>query len=128
MKIDEKTIKIRNEFFYQKLLPILSSKGFVKSPFINSFGKDNYGTYCYWLSRIRENSIMENLRVEIPRSWNGINIHLNIFKLNPHIEHINQLEGINGLQFYLSPNSNNEMEFDLDDYLIIPLLSYLVLK
>jgi hypothetical protein len=49
---------------------------------------------------------------------------LNYFKLQPALDSIKQLEGLDGLQFHLPPNSMTEMRLKSDDIKGPPILSY----
>ena len=117
-------LKIRNDIFLYNSVPYLKQNGFVKSPFLDAnFGKNNRQLYIYEMCRL-ENSNLEFLATYISLRDRYIKIRLNIFQLSPIPKNISELENINGIKFYLPPNSQKEERLDIDMLKTIPLFSY----
>ena len=117
-------LKIRNDIFLYNAVPYLKQNGFVESPFLDAnFGKNNRQLYIYEMCRL-ENSNLEFLTTYISLRDRYIKIRLNIFQLSPIPKNISELENINGIKFYLPPNSQKEDRLDIDMLKTIPLFSY----
>ena len=117
-------LKIRNDIFLYNAVPYLKQNGFVKSPFLDAnFGKNNRQLYIYEMCRL-ENSNLEFIATYISLRDRYIQIRLNIFQLSPIPKNISELENINGIKFYLPPNSQKEERLDIDMLKTIPLFSY----
>ena len=117
-------LKIRNDIFLYNAVPYLKQNGFVESPFLDAnFGKNNRQLYIYEMCRL-ENSNLEFLTTYISLRDRYIQIRLNIFQLSPIPKNILELENINGIKFYLPPNSQKEERLDIDMLKTIPLFSY----
>lgn len=122
---DKELLEIRKKIFTDHGLPPLTKNGFVKSPFSTSwFGKDDLGGYQYDLCRLNDNDHLEMLNVYILRRDKWIKVDLNIFKLKPHLQSVDQLQGLDGVQFSIPPNSRTKMRLRNDDIKGPPLLSY----
>lgn len=122
---DKELLDLRNRLFIEKGVPALFKNGFVKSPFSTAwFGKDNMGGYQYDLCRLTNDDHLEMLIVYILKREKWIKVDLNVFKLTPHLESINQLQGVDGLQFSIPPYSKTKMRLRDDDIKGPPLLSY----
>ena len=117
-------LKIRNYIFLYNAVPYLKQNGFVESPFLDAnFGKNNRQLYIYEMCRL-ENSNLEFLTTYISLRDRYIQIRLNIFQLSPIPKNISELENINGIKFYLPPNTQKEERLDIDMLKTIPLFSY----
>ena len=117
-------LKIRNDIFLHNAVPYLKQNGFVESPFLDAnFGKNNRQLYIYEMCRL-ENSNLEFLTTYISLRDRYIQIRLNIFELFTKPKNISKLENINGIKFYLPPNSQKEERLDIDMLKTIPLFSY----
>ena len=117
-------LKIRNDIFLYNAVPYLKQNGFVKSPFLDAnFGKNNRQLYIYEMCRL-ENYNLEFIATYISLRDRYIQIRLNIFQLSPIPKNISELENINGIKFYLPPNSQKEERLDIDMLKTIPLFSY----
>jgi hypothetical protein len=122
---DKELLEIRKKIFVDHGLPALTKNGFVKSPFSTAwFGKDDMGGYTYDLCRLANNNQLEMLTAYIVRGDKWIKVYLNIFALEPPLESVSRLEGVDGLQFLLPPNSRTKMRLRSDDISGIPLFSY----
>jgi hypothetical protein len=122
---DKELLEIRKKIFVDHGLPALTKNGFVKSPFSTAwFGKDDIGGYTYDLCRLTNDNQLETLTVYIVRGDKWIKVYLNIFALEPPLESVSRLEGMDGLQFLLPPNSRTKMRLRSDDISGIPLFSY----
>lgn len=122
---DKELVEIRKRIFIDHGLPQLTKNGFIKSPFSTAwFGKDDIGGYTYDVCRLTENNQLETLTVYIVRGDKWIKVHLNIFTLEPPLESVSRLEGVDGLQFSLPPNSITKIQLRRDDISGIPLFSY----
>ena len=114
---DKELLAVRNKIFKEFGIPELEKNGFVKSPFSCSwYGRNNLNDYTYELYRLSGNSVLERIETYISRGDRYIKVFLNIFKLSPHINSIEQLQGCVGLDYCLPPNSLTEMQLRLDDY------------
>jgi len=118
-------LQIRNKIFLDIGLPTLHKRGFQKSPFSTAwFGKSENVGYSYELCRLSTNAELEMISVHIIRGDRWIQISLNIFKLQPQVDSINQLLNIDGLQFHLPPNNTSDMRLRIDDIKGPPILDY----
>jgi hypothetical protein len=112
---DKKLLQTRNEIFLDKGLAALKNNGFDQSPYTASwFGKNNLGDYMYDLCRINKQSNLEIVSININRGDSWIQIFLNIFHLNPIVTSLQQLKGLDGMQFSLPPNSITRMRLRID--------------
>ena len=119
---DKELLKIRNNIFIESGLPALEKNGFEKSPFPNSwFGKNNLGDYTYELCRLIKDSQLEFVTTHISKGDLWIKIFLNIFTLQPNLNSLKPLNGIDGIQFDLPPNSISKMRLRIDDFGGMPL-------
>ena len=125
-KVSEKELLlIRNRIFLDKGLSSLKNNGFDQSPFATAwFGKNNLGDFTYELCRVRKDSILEIVVTHISKGDHWIKVFLNIFKLSPDLRYLEQLQGVDGLQFHLPPNSLAKMRLRSDDIKGMPLLDY----
>src|SRR5690349_15801212 len=118
-------LRVRNNIFLEFGLPVLKERGFRDSPFSTAwFGRNNLGDYTYELCRLASSNMLETIVVHISRGDRWIKVFLNVFSLQPSLESIEQLHGIDGLQFHLPPNSISEMRLRADDIAGAPILSY----
>ncbi|MDM5271128.1 hypothetical protein PGH07_02975 [Sulfurovum sp. zt1-1] len=100
---------LRKEVFLKRGMPTLEKKGFVKSPFQGAFfGSFPFG-YMYEFCRIDKNSLLIYFTVTIVRGDKYIQLHLNIFKLQPEIHSVEELKGIDGIQYQLPPNNRTKI-------------------
>jgi hypothetical protein len=119
-------LNIRNNIFIEVGIPPLIKKGFEKSPFSTAwYGKDNLGNYNYELCRLNDNKYLEIINVFILKGDKWIQIFLNIFEINPSINSIEQLKGMDGLKFSIRPNSLTKMRLRADDHKGVPLFNML---
>lgn len=122
---DKELLEIRKKIFLEKGIPQLKRKGFEKSPFSGSwYGRNNLGDYTYEFCRVSNPSNLELIVTHISRGDSWIKIFLNIFHLKPEINSISQLNGMDGIQFDLPPNSITNMRLRSDDVEGIPLFNY----
>lgn len=116
-------LNLRNKVILETAIPILSELGFVKSPYSTSwFGRDDHGDFIYDLRRLR-NSYLEKVEIFLLRGDKYVQIHLNIFQLIPTLDSIDKLKNLDGLQFYLPPNTKTNMRLRSDDIKGIPLFN-----
>ena len=100
---------LRKEVFLKRGMPVLERKGFVKTPFSTShFGSFPFG-YEYEFCRLDKDSLLIIFTVIIMRGDKYIQLHLNIFKLRPEVNNVEELKGIDGMQFDLPPNSKTKI-------------------
>jgi len=105
----KESVELRNTIFLERGMPALLNNGFCQSPFsVAWFGKDNHRGYSYEFCRISGQSRLDIIEIYINYGDRWIQEHLNIFALNPPISDIKELQGIDGLQFHLPPNSNTK--------------------
>ena len=114
-KVSEKEmLKDRNEIFLKDIVPILKEKGFEKSPFKSAcFGYCNSYLYIYEMCRLNS-SLLEFVETDICRKDKYIQIHINSFKLTPEIRSVSSLNGIDGLNYKIPPDSTKKMRLDVD--------------
>lgn len=118
-------LQIRNKIFLDFGLPALQKQGFQKSPFSTAwFGKDDLQGYSYELCRIDSGVYLQIISVLILRHSKRIKISLNIFRIEPSLDSLTQLKGLDGLKFHLMPNNKSEMELRMDDLKVPPILNY----
>jgi hypothetical protein len=119
-----KLLDVKNEIFVKSGIPALKRNGFEKAPFPETlFGKNNLGDYTYDLCRLTRNSDLEIIVAHIAKGDSWIQIYLNIFNLKPSVESIEQLKGVNGIQFRLNPNNLTRMRLRSDDVKGLPLFN-----
>ncbi len=119
---------VRKKLFVEVGIPELLKNGFTQSPFSTSWsGRNNLGDFNYDLCRVADDSELEYLDVYINRGDRYIKVKLNIFKLLPEINSIEQLQGGDGLNYCLMPNSKSQMQLRSDDYKAPPLFYMLFL-
>jgi hypothetical protein len=119
---DKDLFQIRNKIASEAALPRLKERGFNMSPFATAWnGRNNLHDYEYELCRLAENRRLEFLKIYIARGDRWIKFTLNIFEVHPEIQSIQQLKGVDGLQFRLPPNSLSEMRLRIDDVKGVPL-------
>ncbi len=103
---DKELVRLRNDIFLARGIPTLIQNGFIRSPFSTAwFGKDGAGGYSYEICRISDDSRLDMIFVYINKGDRWIQPHLNIFRLHPKVNSIEQLKDVDGLQFHLPPNS-----------------------
>ena len=115
---------IRNDILINVGFPALMSRGFRKAPFATSWnGRNDFGGYSYEMCRLKEDSILEILFIDIVPRDRWIQCSLNIFKLISPLSKLDDLQGRDGLAYRLPPNSLSEMRFNVDDISGPPILS-----
>ena len=118
-------LDIRNKIFIDFGVPALKQQGFDKSPFSTAwFGKNADIGYLYELCRLTNGNCLEMISVRIVKGDLAIQIFLNIFEIQPSLESLTQLAGIDGLKFHVPPNSISAMRLKSDDIKGPPILSY----
>ncbi len=123
--LEKKILEARNDIFLKVALPTLQQQKFTQSPFSTAwFGKNNLGDYTYELIRLLSDNTLEMIVTHISKGDRWIKIFLNIFELTPELRSLDQLEGVDGLQYHLPPNSISKMRLKSDDIKGVPLFSY----
>ncbi|UOE48242.1 hypothetical protein MTO98_27930 [Mucilaginibacter sp. SMC90] len=122
-KVSPKTLlEARNKIFIETAIPALQRNGFEKTPFTSSwFGRNNLNGFSYALCRVSNHSRMEFIETHISRGDKWIQIFLNVFELQPSVASVQQLQGMDGFQFHLPPNSITRMRLRIDDFKGMPL-------
>ncbi len=121
---DKELLNIRNKIVLETAIPLFMEKGFTKSPFSTAwFGRNNLSDFEYELCRLKPNSQLEILRIYIARGDKWTQINLNIFELQPTPKSIDELNNVDGLQFYLYPNSLTNMRLRSDEVKGPPIFS-----
>ena len=109
-------LEIRNRIIKDIGIPTLEKQGFQKSPFSTSwYGKDDLHGFTYYLCRLTGDSVLEDIEIQIVRDDRWIKIKLNIFRLEPSLDSLDKLSGVDGLQYKLPPNSLTTMQLRTDD-------------
>jgi len=120
----KKLLQVRNEIFLKYGIPALQKNGFNESPYKGTrFGKYDAVTYIYDLCRSVNSSYLETITTYISKGDNWIVIKLNVFKLSPELKSLEQLKGLNGIQYLLPPNSVTEMRLRGNDFKGMPLFN-----
>jgi hypothetical protein len=96
-----------------------NKNGFVRSFSTSWFGKNDAGGYSYEFCRVADESRLDMVFVHINKGDRWVQIHLNVFILYPEINSIEQLKGVDGLQFYLPPNRRSLMRIESPRGLIL---------
>jgi len=118
-------LEIRNRIVLDVGIPELKKNGFKKSPFSTSwFGRNNLHDFTYELCRLTDSSTLEDIKIDISRGDKWVKVRLNIFKLRPDIRSLDDLNGIDGLQYHLPPNSITELRLRSDDIKGPPLFRF----
>lgn len=77
--------------------------------------QDDLHGFTYYLCRLTGHSVLEDIEIQITRDDHWIKIILNIFKLQPNLNCLDKLAGVDGLQYKLPPNSLTRMQLRTDD-------------
>ncbi len=118
----KKFLEIRSGIFEEYGVPGLKKNGFEQSPYNGMrFGKLQPSIYAYDLCRLSAGSHLETITVYISKGDRWIQISLNIFKLDPALQSLDQLKGLELMQFLLPPNSITQMRLRMYDYKGMPL-------
>jgi hypothetical protein len=119
---DKELLDLRNKVFMESGIPALQKNGFRRSPYSTAwFGRNNLKDFTYELCRLNDRSQLEIITVHISRGDRWIKVYLNIFALTPGVESLDQLNGMDGLQFEIPPNSRTQMQLRMDDFKGMPL-------
>ncbi|WP_207431470.1 hypothetical protein [Sabulibacter ruber] len=120
---DKELLTIRNKIVTESAIPSLEKLGFKKSPFSTAwYGRNEHGDFNYELCRFIDGEL-QIVDLYVARGDRYIKVHLNIFNLTPELDSIDQLNGLDGAQFHIPPNSISNMHWRLDDIKGIPLFS-----
>jgi hypothetical protein len=122
---DKLSFDTRNKIFEDNGIPLLTSIGFEKSPFLGTcFGKYDNTLNCYELCRLTDTSLLQMITVYIDRNDKWIKIYLNIFQLDSSIKSLYDLSSFYGTKFKVPPNSISQMRLNVDDFKGIPLFNF----
>ena len=127
---DKELLSVRHKIFKESGVPALEKNGFSKSPFRETwFGEydRNISGYSYELCRITNLRYLEIITAYIVKGDKFIQISMNIFELYPKVNSISNLDGYDGTNFHLPPNSISKMRLRSDDYKGPPLFYMLFL-
>lgn len=117
-------LDLRNKIVLNTAIPALLKSGFSKSPFSGpSYGRNNLNDFSYDLCRLTSNSQLEFIDIYVCRGDRWIKFNLNIFQLSPSANSIEQLNGIDGIQFKLMPNTLTQLQLRVDTIKGAPLFS-----
>jgi hypothetical protein len=112
----------RVDIFVKNGIPALERNGFIRGPYYGMrFGKYDGSGRVYDLCRLTANSHLEIITTYISRKDRWIQVFLNIFELKPPPESMEQLRGLDCIQFYMFPNGYTRMRLRLDDFKGMPL-------
>jgi hypothetical protein len=115
-------MRIRKEIVLDTGIPALYQNGFEKSPYSDAdFGWHPSLGYFFELCRLRENSVVERVRIDVVKGDRWIKVWLNAFKLTPIVKNLTDLKNIDGIKFRLPPCSSSKMRIHVDDRKGIPL-------
>lgn len=118
-------LRMRKNLVLQTVVPILENKGFVKAPFSSSnYGYVNSHIYIYEMCRLVDNQYLEFVSVSLSREDKYIKVHINVFELSPPIGDLSLLKQIDGINYWIPPNSEKQMRIDLDFIKIPPIISW----
>jgi len=126
LKLSEnELLEIRNTIVLERGISPLKRIGFQESPFSTAwFGKDDSGDYSYELCRLSDSSLLQIVFAYVIKGERWIQFFLNVFQLEPELKSLEELQGVDGLQYHLPPNSLTKMRLKVDDIKGIPLFSY----
>jgi hypothetical protein len=120
----KKLFEVRNEIFVKNGIPALKKNGFNESPYRGMrFGKLDAGTYVFDLCRLNDGSDLETITTYISKRDSWIKVYLNVFKLTPALKSLEQLKELDGMQFFLPPNSITKMRLRVNGIKGIPLFN-----
>jgi hypothetical protein len=126
---DKEMLTLRNKVFLEKGFTSLKKVGFEQSPFKNAnFGRNNLNDFTYEFCRIDKNKFLIFVHIDICRGDRFIQIYLNIFELHPNVPSLDSLIRLNGLEFFMYPNSHSMMRLRVDDSRGIPVLNFDLFK
>ena len=118
----KKLLDIRKDIFVDRGVRALEMNGFERSPYKGElFGRNNLGDYTYSFCRLNAKSHLECIETQITKGDTWIKIFLNIFELKPTVKSLEQLKGLDGMQFFLPPNSTTRMRLRIDDFEGMPI-------
>ncbi|MCP9768760.1 hypothetical protein EGI22_12610 [Lacihabitans sp. LS3-19] len=121
---DKELLELRNKVFLAKGIQALIRNNFEKSLFrLTTFGRNNLNDFQYEFCRIDKNKFLLFVNIDICRGDKYVQIYLNIFELHPNPLSLDNLLGLNGLEFRMYPNSNSRMRLRVDDSRGIPVLN-----
>ncbi|PIB26256.1 hypothetical protein [Maribacter sp. 4G9] len=124
----KENLDLRNKLFLEKGIVALKKQGFEKSPFNTDwYGRTNHNDFSYTMYRLKKENELQKIETHILRNENWIQIRLNIFKIRPEINSLEELKESDGLKFHLPPNSLTEMRLRSDTYDCMPLFYMLFL-
>lgn len=116
---DKDILQVRNEIFKEVGIPALLENDFEFSPFKTSWHGEydrSIRGYVYDFSRLNGNKILENISVHIISGERWIQIHLNIFELNPNVNSLSFLKESEGLEFGTPDKVSTRMRLRSDEY------------
>lgn len=67
------------------------------------------------MCRLSKDSRIESIEIHISKGDKWIKMFLNIFALNPIAITLEQLKGVDGLQYHLPPSSLTKVRLRIDD-------------
>lgn len=114
---DKEMRDARKSIVLNVAIPVLMEQGFVRPPY-TSFDFGYYPGHCsygYALCRLTDNGLIEFLRFDVVNRDPWIRITANVFQLSPSTSRLEDLNGRDGHQFQLPPNSVSEMELRSTD-------------
>ena len=124
----KENLDLRNKLFLEKGIVALKEQGFEKSPFKTDwYGRTNHNDFSYTMYRLEKENELQKIETHILRNENWIQIRLNIFKIRPKINSLEELKESDGLKFHLPPNRLTEMRLRSDTYDCMPLFYMLFL-
>ena len=124
----KENLDLRNKLFLEHGIAALKEQGFEKSPFkVDWYGRTNHNDFAYTLYKLVNENELQKVETHIIRNENWIQIRLNIYKITPNINSLEELKESDGLKFHVPPNSFSEMRLRSDTYNCIPLFYMLFL-
>lgn len=115
-KVSQKNLLLIRNSILQRAIPTLEGNGFERAPFTGAlFGRNNLGDFTYKFARL-SNSHLEIITIHICRGDKWIQVELNIFELSPVPKKLSELRKIDGIAFWLPPDSQTAVRIDLDLY------------
>lgn len=127
---DKELVTLRNTIFKESGIPALLKNGFELDPYTGSWhGQYNRSIqgYSYNFSRIEKDKYLEQIEISIIKSERWIQIHLNIFELEPSLKSLSLLNSFDGLKFSEISYRSTRMRLRNDDYHGPPLFYMLFL-
>lgn len=108
----------------KQAIPVLLQKGFSPTAFVEPWhGKDNLGSYTYYLWRQSSGSTLHLINLYASKHNMRIDITLNVLIVKPDLRSLAELSNSSILNFIVPPTSSTTMTLNQDEYRFIPIVT-----